>query len=281
MICKFSLISKSVRYLAGTVLAVICTSVIAASAASCPEDLIAYWRLGEASGPYLDSISGRNGTCTNCPSPDTDGAIESDNAQSFNGSDAVITIPSDAIFSWLETDSFSVELWLKRNGNSSNEVLFGRDDATNSTQWKLEILADGRVRFTLRASDGDLAALTSTKTADNNVWHHIAAVRNGASDEIMLYVDGVLESQTTKNYSAGFSSDADLTIGSLGGASDWFGGILDEVAIYNSALSDVDIRSHYFLSRSYCEVLDTRVKIMPLGDSITDDNQNPDTSGNS
>lgn len=273
--------SKTVRYLTGTILAVICTSVIAANAATCPEDLIAYWRLGETAGPYLDSIGGRDGTCTDCPSTDTDGAIASDNAQSFNGSDTVISIPSDAIFSWLETDSFSVELWVKRDANSSAEVLIGRDDATNSTQWKLEILADGRARFTLRASDGDLAAVTSTKIIDNNVWHHIAAVRNGASDEILLYVDGVAPpaSQTTKTYSAGFSSDADLTLGSLGGASDWFGGVLDEVAIYNSALSDVDIRSHYFLSRPYCAVLDSRVRIMPLGDSITDDDQTG-TTGN-
>lgn len=274
---------KKAACFAVVVLFVLCASVMIAKAESCPQDLIGYWRLGETAAPYLDQIGSRDGTCTNCPTGATDGAIASDDAQSFDAANDVISIASDPVFSWSETDSFSIELWMKRNSNTVDEVLIGRNDATNQTFWKLEILANGRASLTLQASDGGLSTLTGSKVLDNNVWHHIAAVRNGASDEIMLYVDGVSEDQTTYNYSAGFDSDADLTIGWVDGASNWFGGLLDEVAIYGNALSDNDIRSHYFLSRQYCGVLDTVVRIMPLGDSITDDNQNIiyGTSGNS
>jgi lysophospholipase L1-like esterase len=246
-----------------------------AGADDCPQALTAYWRLGETAAPFVDRVGGHNGTCTNCPTATTDGAIASDGAQTFDAADDGITIASATIFSWAETDNFSIELWMKRSSNPDVEVLVARNDGTTQTLWKIEILTNGRARFTLRASDGDSASLTGTKVLDNDVWHHIAVVRNGATDEITLYVDGKIESQTTKHFSAGFASDAGLTLGWIDDSSpERFGGQLDEVAITNGVLSDNDIQAHYFLSRAYCGLYNSAVSIMPLGDSITDDNQN-------
>ena len=180
-------------------------------------------------------------------------------------------------------DSFSIALWMKRGANSGTEVLIARQDAANQTRWKVELLGSGQAKFSLRSSNGQEASVTGSKILDNDVWHHIVAIRNGATDEITLCVDGRSETQTTFNFTTGFTSDADLTIGWIDeGDNDRYGGVMDEVAIYSSVLPDEDFAAQYYLSRSYCSLADKPIGIMPLGDSITMDNKQPfGTSGNS
>lgn len=255
-----------------------------ANADNCPQNIIAYWRLGETSQPYLDSVASHNGTCTACPTGDSSGAIDGDGAESFDSVDDGISVSANAAFDWSESDSFSMELWMKRSDTGYDEVMIARKDSTNQTLWMLEILAEGRARFTLQASNGDSAVVTGTKILDNNAWHHVAAVRKrGTSDEVMLYVDGELDNQVTGSFGAGFGATADLTIGWIDDTDPKrFGGVLDEIAVYGGALNEVDVRAHYFLSRPYCELRENAVRIMPLGDSITDDDTiDEGTSGNS
>ena len=102
-----------------------------------------------------------------------------------------------------------------------------------------------------------------------SVWHHIAAVRDADAHEIRLYTDGVKEASQVTTYQGGFdSAAAPLNIGTMGGMYH-FQGVIDEVALYNRALSDGEIRSHYYLARGYCDLCANPVQIMPLGDSIT------------
>ena len=60
------------------------------------------------------------------------------------------------------------------------------------------------------------------------------------------------------------------------GGTNYFEGSLDEVAIYNRTLSVLDIRIHYYLARGYCDACSSDVRIMPLGDSITNDPSDSD-----
>ena len=109
------------------------------------------------------------------------------------------------------------------------------------------------------------------KVLTDGGWHHVAAVSDGGTSEIRLYVDGNLENSHSVSYSTGFDFSALLNIGWLNSGSGYhFLGSLDEIALYNRALSDIEIRSHYYLVRGYCDMCATPVKIMPLGDSITE-----------
>jgi hypothetical protein len=60
-----------------------------------------------------------------------------------------------------------------------------------------------------------------------------------------LYVDGALDIAEDQAYNAGFgSTSAVLNIGYLAGGSR-FGGLLDEVALYDRALTGDEIQDHY------------------------------------
>lgn len=258
---------------------------LAAMAGSCPENMIAYWKLDEESASsYDDSISGLDATCINCPTFVSEGAVKGRNAQAFDGLDDILYILPNTMFDWTGTDRFSIELWMRcGSANNDSEVLIARKNSTTPMEWKIVIKGDGTPLFSLADHNGITITVTSAKKADNNVWHHIAAVRNGSG--IQLYMDGELRGSSSTSFESGFdSTTAPITIGGLDDVNPrHFSGVLDEVAIYNTNLDPVDIRTHYYLSRQYCSLFDSAVRIMPLGDSITDDNQTETygTSGNS
>ena len=98
----------------------------------------------------------------------------------------------------------------------------------------------------LKDSSGETTGylVGDTNLADD-VWHHVVAVRNAIEDQIFLYVDGELADSTDKIYTDGFASPtAPLNIGHLLG-SYHFSGMIDEVVLYNKALSLEEIQQHY------------------------------------
>jgi len=247
------------------------------SMAACPADMVAYWKLEEPTnaGLHADFSGSNDGVCSlpdNCPSQTASGAVE--NGQFFDGDDG-LDVLADSVFDWASSDSFSIELWIKRSsGIASREVLLAKNDQTTDMQWYIGVTDEGSVEFFLSSSSGELMTVTSIKKVDNDVWHHIVAIRDNPNAQNLLYVDGELEDSDGISYSAGFDSIEPLTIGfevndTVSGY--YFEGDIDEVAFYNDILDENVIRSHYYLSKGYCDLYDVPIAIMPLGDSITED----------
>jgi lysophospholipase L1-like esterase len=238
-------------------------SLLEAQPTGCPSDMSHYWKLDDSSQPYLDSYGINDAVCTNCPSG-TAGIVGG--AQQFSLTSQV-SVADDGTFDWSADDNFTIELWMKTDSSSTcsgNQALLGR----NSPFWWIGCLNNtGVAYFELEDTSGSGASVVGTTDLTDGNWHHIVAVRD--TNSIHLYVDGV---KHTKNitYSSGFNSAAPLTMGWLNlGGGYHFVGSMDEVAMYNRALSDNEILSHYYLTRDYCEMCDSPIRIMPLGDSIT------------
>ncbi|MCU0615363.1 MAG: hypothetical protein MUD09_09855, partial [Desulfobacterales bacterium] len=107
---------------------------------TCPETMTSYWKLDtERNNPYINEIDTEyNGEHIGVAPELIEGAIEG--AQEFDGSATGIDIPasgtSQAPFDWEATDSFTIELWVKRAaGIADNEVALGRDDAGTLRAW--------------------------------------------------------------------------------------------------------------------------------------------------
>jgi VCBS repeat-containing protein len=243
---------------------------------NCPDGIASYWNLNAGTGGvYQDVISNINGICgIGCPST-VSGAV--DNSQMFDGATDSLVINADASFNWSASQSFTVELWLRRNSGTIDgglEIFIGRADVSG-LNWYLGINASGNAQAVLKASNGSgpaspLVGSKDLRSASSDpTWHHVALVRDGISMETTMYVDGQATASQTFNYTTGFASnDAPLTLGALEG-DHYFGGGLDEVAIYSRDLSEDEIKQHYYLSRGYCSYYDEAIKIMPMGDSIT------------
>lgn len=244
--------------------------ILTSAVQACSIDPIAYLKLDEPSGPgYDDFFSGHDGSCApgqQCPTTLPGGKVNG--AQTFNGSTSGVTVPDvpgSGSFDWAKDASFSIETWLKGvpgatcagSGTANNEVILGRDDPNTNLHWWLGCSnTTGNARFQIADTTGDRLILEGVPINDG-AWHHLVGVRDGANDVNRLYVDGVQVISGTKDYPAGFDSNsAGLNIGWLNLSGGFhFQGTLDELALYNKALSAAEIQTHYTNSSygvSYC-----------------------------
>jgi uncharacterized repeat protein (TIGR01451 family) len=228
----------------------------------CPLDMVAYWRLDEdGATTYDDFYDGHDGVCAgDCPTPST-GRVNG--GQAFDGSDTgidVLLVPGDDSFNWGSQDSFSIEFWMQADSpgacSGNNEVIVGREDSSTSLHWWVGCWEGGAAAFYLRDRAGAYAKLEGDTNLVGGVWHHIVAVRDASTNQILLYVDGILEDAATQVYSGFDSTSAALNIGWLNRSHGYhFEGTADEIAVYDRALSASEIWQHRnegMAERWYC-----------------------------
>jgi RHS repeat-associated protein len=203
----------------------------------------AYWRLGESSGTTAaDDRSGHPATYAGGPTLGATGALsaDSDKAPTFDGVDDHADAPNTAGFFDPGTGDFSAEAWIKTSVNG-NQVIAGK-----STNWQLTVTADaghtGQAKFTY---DNATVTAYSSSNVDNGAWHHIVAVAT-RSTGATVYVDGVAGTPASTPDTTTLTDTNPLRI-ATGPATGYFTGQIDEVAVYNTALTAARIGVHYRL----------------------------------
>jgi hypothetical protein len=201
--------------------------------------LIAHWKLDETEGTIAyDSVGENDGTLNGDPNwqptaGKVDGAIQFDGLNDYVSTDFVLD-PGKRVFS-----AFA---WIK--GGAPGQVIIsqadrrvGRTIQLGST-WLGADPSDGRLITTLM--DPALGLLESQSVITDNQWHHVGLAWDWSHRH--LYVDGVQVAKDT-NVPSKASSDAVLYFGadqSLD-AANFFSGLIDDVRIYNQALSAEEI----------------------------------------
>ena len=236
-----------------------CADAQDAGAATCPANMTSYWLLDETAGAtFLDSVGGHDAVCTVCPDFTT-GRVG--NALLFNGVDDGLKVPADASFNWGLADSFTIEFWTKTDSTNTcagNQVIIGRDDSSTDLHWWIGCWHySGVAAFRLRDTNGNGILLFGSTPLNDGQWHHIAAVRNNASAENSLFVDGRREDSVGFSYTTGFGSATfPINIGWLNLTPFYhFKGTIDEVALYDRALTETEIQQHYLdgaANTGYC-----------------------------
>lgn len=217
-----------------------------------------YWSFNgqDVSGTtaYDRSGAGNNGTITN--SPAVKGGRVGQALDFFpNGSDtdAYITMddPASGILDFGSGD-FSLGFWMKGRGYNSQgsgvNIPVGKKNinSPNSAGYSFMYASDNILAFVVGNGTTDFSAVQSVATANDNQWHHYVGVRSGGS--IALYVDGVMITTTT-SVSGSTSNGDSFSVGSSPVGSDPdlrnVDGLIDEVRVYNRALSAGEIKAQY------------------------------------
>ena len=97
----------------------------------------------------------------------------------------------------------------------------------------------GRIEFTIRNSVSGSTYVRSTTNVADNSWHHIAATWDGAN--IRIFVDGGQEAFSECNYAPNYHNSNRFIIGPREIGDNYFEGGIDNVAIYNRALTAGEI----------------------------------------
>lgn len=221
---------------------------------SWPSGLVGYWPFNEGNGTLAnDLVSVDNGTLTNGPTWSTSSKIGG--GLVFNGVKAIsgdasnqyVSVGSVAL---LNPSVISVAAWFKTSSNNVNQAIVAKSNACATAGYLVWInenaVASHRVSWWVGNGPWLDEYATATAVDDGN-WHHFVGTYDGTTRKI--YVDGVLQIAST---SAGetLSSTGALQIGGSNYCGSTFNGSLDEVRIYNTALSASDVASLYNTSTS-------------------------------
>ena len=217
--------------------------VVAGGLAGSLDGLTHYYKFEESAPPYIDSFGFTDAISSNPPASVT-GIVG--NAQDFF--QQTVDVPEDNLSDWEPNGSFTLEFWMKTTDIPlAASVAVGRNDNSSGLHWWAGFSPDGKALFQLKDKDneGTLIGDKDPVVNDGN-WHLITAVRDGNLGRNFLYVDGSKVDTAVQTYNASFEGTVDINIGYLNVSPYYyFTGSLDEVALYNVALSESEILEHY------------------------------------
>ncbi len=148
-----------------------------------------------------------------------------------------VTIPDSSALHL--TNGMTLEAWVDPNalGTTWRTVLF--KEQPGRAAYALYANQDKRVPVA-QIYRGGTRSVSGTTQLPLNVWTHLAATYDGAS--LRLYVNGTLVRTTNVSGSMGSSTGA-LRLGGNSIGAEWFGGMIDEVRVYNRALAAIEIQA--------------------------------------
>jgi hypothetical protein len=213
-----------------------------------------YWRLGETSGTTASALTGTtNGTYTGSPALGVSSLVgDTDTATYFDGTDDYVDLGDT--YDFAGSSQFTVECWLNPTAPTAQYRRFVTKEryvnSSNRGGWYVSLAStvDGtpnRVvfgRFDGGAGNGIVFAATPLQAGR---WYHIAATYDGTT--MRVYLNGVQDGTTASSLSVE-DHTIPLTFGRRQGT-DYYSGMLDEVALYPSALSQTRIQAHYDAGR--------------------------------
>ncbi|HEY1174034.1 MAG TPA: LamG domain-containing protein [Verrucomicrobiae bacterium] len=161
-------------------------------------------------------------------------------AYHFNGIDQYILIPHSQQ-QMLAAGDFTVAYWVNFEVQQPSVHLFGKSDGPgNMGKWIIRHDMSAGFLLNLNSSSGSAAAnAAGAWMFASNVWMHVAHTRTG--EDYKTYINGRLVSDVRYAVpsSTSFSS---FTIGQVENAN-WFQGTLDDIRIYNRALSATEVKA--------------------------------------
>jgi hypothetical protein len=207
--------------------------------------MISYWKLDAGSGKVAkDYVNDNNGTILGATW--TDGKVGY--ALNFDGdNEEYVNIPDSENLD-ISGDEITVSAWILTTRLDERQVIAGKTACGDNT-WLVEInpldCAPGQLYFYL-AHGGDIC---SNSVLDVNTWHHVAFVYDGEAGKI--YIDGRLDASQpltgnipTNNQPVRIGAWGTL-YGCGGTPNRFFYGKIDEVAVYQIALTQEEIQKQY------------------------------------
>jgi len=169
-------------------------------------------------------------------------------AGSFDGNNDYASLPG---FPNLNT-SFTISSWINPNAINSDQRIFA-DDESNSNGFAFSLGDGGNGRLRLFSRNVSPISLDSSAVISTGSWYHVVAVHDSINKTRQIFVNGVDATGGPRAYTGTWGSDNGLA--SIGGETDgagseananWrFNGLIDEVRVYNRALSTEEINGYY------------------------------------
>lgn len=196
--------------------------------ASLNTGLASYYKMDESSGAVLDAFGSNDGT-NNGATPSATGKIE-DAYEFVNAESDYIDLNSN--FGFSGTNTMTLSAWINpdnlisRHGIISNENNDPNDLSFHTTVGNLAIVL------------GSTSIVSTSSPITQDVWQHVGVTYDGTTTRLFVEGNNIFNATT---FTANLIS-VNLAIGTERGLSSvWFDGEIDEVGIWNRALSQTEM----------------------------------------
>ena len=177
----------------------------------------------------------------------TDRCENTDSAYTFDGIDDYIGVPYHGDFNL--TDAITIAAWVKRSSVDRQDSILAKSgsqpEGTINYEFGIFIGRDSPSAYVLtfhfvNGTTWGAYAESVEEIVDTN-WHHVAATYDRQS--ICLYIDGILDSSKPVTIAMVATANEPVSIGEKCSSwpFDYLLGNIDEICIYNRALSATEI----------------------------------------
>ncbi len=243
-----------------------CTSIVLAEIPNdCHSSVESYWKFDVETGTnVVDSYGDNNGSIYFGVIRNKTGILN--RSFEFDGVNDYVQVPSDSSLN-LQTE-ITLEAWVNLDNINNHRYII---DKSRYGAYSLSYNTDQRIHFYTNGLSAQDSSAYVPSTSMINTWNHIVATYNGTHKNIFFNGANIMTVGATGLI--GISTNP-VRIGNSHDNYEW-DGLIDEVAIYNEALSSQEIEAQFYKSKNYdknyCEAVDC---LDTEGDSVcnTDDN---------
>lgn len=224
--------------------------------------LVSHWLFDEASGATaLDAIGSNPGTLFNGPAR-VMGKLGP--ALRFDGIDDYVNVPDSGALDL--SNRMTISLWFKPSQLLNS--FSGRKDLLKklNAYWLIMgyPVSDGKLSFVFNS--GSPLVKSATSSWLSNTWYHAAATYDGA--QMKIYINGVLEGTVATAVPA-VANTAPLQIGGNSDHNIYFPGCIDDVRLYNVAMSASEITGLFMSGTTNAAPV-----LNPIGNRTIDEGSN-------
>ena len=225
-----------------------------------PDSLVAHWPFN---GDALDLVNANDGVETTTPAPNY---VDGLSAAALALSDASDHVYVDHAPEFDLPGSFTFDVWIRHDAPQVpfarvfSKYRCGGTDCDGFDEIEGGVLEDGSPYFYLRDGEDPTGTerdfFVGNANLNDGAYHHVAWVRDLTSDELLIYVDGEVDSSQPIDVAGGlleFTADDPLLIGAQQNCNGCEGdpilftyaGEIDEFRMFDAALTADEIRETY------------------------------------
>ncbi|WP_243471520.1 LamG-like jellyroll fold domain-containing protein [Winogradskyella sp. MH6] len=139
----------------------------------------------------------------------------------------------------LDPSGFTISAWIKRDAaDSGTKSILSKRNLTFSQGYDFRLTDANRIQIIWK--NGSNQALQSNTSLPDDEWHHVAAIYDGSM--VSIYIDGVLDKSAIKTAPVTTTDSFLIAAAGKGTTTQHFGGNIDEVRVWNTALTEDQLR---------------------------------------
>jgi Concanavalin A-like lectin/glucanases superfamily/F5/8 type C domain len=145
----------------------------------------------------------------------------------------IVTVPHNAA---LDVNQFSIAAYIKTSQAAAADIHIVSKENVSAQNFRLSI-NNGKARISFNGTE----FAEGTTNVNDNVWHYIAGTYDGTT--LRIYVDGTQQASFGTVATPSINTD-NVIIGQSYSSSNQYIGSLDEISIWNKALSAIEVSSN-------------------------------------